>query len=369
MRRYFKEERPFGGHLLNTTPFVRLAVITNVDESRGVASIDWLDYPGGREDIVISQAGFGSFEFPVPGTLALMAMRRGDIPEIVRYIPVGYAKQVQAGDAKQLHAGEKLWRSYVGSDTEPGKPYPIPIPTGTEIYMSNSGKVVIRDGTGDWWELDPNDNVIHQNSMNYECTTEAGVLDFGLIKREMPTYPDPTENSEMILVTKNNTSILNGGKAFTEFRLRILETADVDPTTPPEVDNPFIEIILGTKIKKEGSGLNTTYSPEETTDTHAESGNEICVQLRTKGSNGFEFTIDKEGNVTMIVASGKKLKVVADHILLGGGNNEKAVVLSDFITTYNSHKHLGVTTGVGTSGIPDPSSISTGQISVKTKVE
>jgi hypothetical protein len=362
MRKYFKEERPFGGHLISTTPFVRFAVITSVNEARGVVGVEWMDHPGGREDIIVSQAGFGSFEFPVPGALALIAMKRGDQPEIVRYIPVGYAKQVQVGESKQLHAGEKLWRSYAGSDTEPGKPYPVPAPTGSEIYMSNSGKIVFRDGTGDWWELDPNDNVIHQNSMTYQNTTEAGILDFGLVKREMPTYPDPTQNSEMVLVTQNNTPILNGGKAFTEFRLRVLETADVDPTTPPEVDDPFVEVILGTKIQKTGSGLNTSYSPEETTDSHAEPGKEICIQIRTKSTVGFEFTVDKEGNVTMSLASGKKLKVVADDILLGGGGNEKAVVLSDFITnTYNVHGHPGLNA--------PPTQQSINQVSKKVTVE
>jgi len=365
MRRYFPNERPFGGHLLSRTPYHRLAVITSVNAEKGTVAIKWLDHPSGRDNIVISQAAFGSFDFPVPGAVILVAMREGDIPEIDRYMPIGYAKQVQAGEAKQLQPGEKLWRSYSGFETDQNQQFPIPIPTGSEIYMSNSGKIVFRDGTGDWWELDPTDNVIHQNSMTYQCTTEAGVLDFGLVKREMPTYPDPTQNSEMVLVTRNNTSILNGGKAFTEFRLRVLETADVDPTTAPEVDNPFVEVILGTKIKRTGSGLNTVYSPEETTDNHAESGNEICIQIRTKSTIGFEFTVDKEGNVSMSLANDKKLKVVCDNILLGGAGNEKAVVLSDFITTYNGHTHPDPASGF--TGVPVQQSIN--EISTKVKLE
>ena len=361
MRKYFKNERPFGGNVLSATPFHRLAVVSTVNASKGTVNLKWLDHPGGREDVVISQSAFGSFEFPVPGAVVLVAMKKGDLPEIDRYIPIGYAKQVQIGDAKQLQSGEKLWRSYVGSDVEQGKQFPIPIPTGTEIYMSNSGKIVLRDGTGDWWELDPTDNIIHQNSMTYQCTTEAGSLDFGLVKREMPTYPDPTENSEMVLVTRNNTSILNGGRAFTEFRIRVLETADVDPTTAPEIDDPFVEVILGTKIKREGSGLNTTYSPEETTGDHAESGKEICIQIRTKSTIGFEFTVDKDGGVTMRMADNKKLKIKCDDIELGGGGNEKTVVLSDFIATYNIHGHTGL-------NVP-PTQQSIGQISTKVKVE
>ena len=365
MRKYFKGERPFGGNVLSATPFHRLAVVSNVNAIKGTVNLKWLDHPGGRENVVISQAAFGSFEFPVPGAVVLIAMGQGDLPEIDRYIPIGYVKQVQEGDAKQLHPGEKLWRSYVGSDVEQGKQFPIPIPTGTEIFMSNSGKIVLRDGAGDWWELDPIDNIIHQNSMTYQVYTEAGVLDFGLVKREMPTYPDPTENSEMVLVTRNNTSILNGGRAFTEFRLRVLETADVDPTTAPEIDDPFVEVILGTKIKRQGSGLNTTYSPETTTNSHAESGKEICIQIRTKNAIGFEFTVDKEGNVTMGMADGKKLKIKCDDIVLGGGGNEKTVLLSDHVNTYNTHTHLE--SGGGTTATPTQQS--SGEISTKVKVE
>ena len=364
MRYYFKDERAFGGHILSSTPFHRLAVITEVDEQRGTVKLKWLDHPGGRENVVISQAAFGSYDFPVPGAVALIAMRYGDLPEIDRYMPVGYIRQVEAGKSKQIYPGEKLWRSYSGSDVVKGSQYPIPIPTGSEIYMSKTGKIIFRDGTGDWWELDPNDNLIHQNSMTYQCTTEAGVLDFGLVKREMPTYPDPAQNSEMVLVTKNNISILNSGKAFTEFRLRVLETADVNPLTPPETNDPFVEVILGTKIKKVGSGLDTVYSPETTTSQHAESDEEICIQIRTKSSVGFEFTVDKTGNVTMTIADGQKLKVKCDDIELGGGGGEKNVVLSDFITTYNTHTHLE--TG-GTTNTPLPQS--TGEISTKVKAE
>lgn len=378
MRKYFSGERPFGGHLLSSTPYHRLAVITEVNAEKGTIALRWLDHPGGREDIVISQAAFGSWEFPVPGATILVAMRKGDLPEIDRYIPIGYAKQVETGQTKQLYPGEKLFRSYDGSE-DAGKQFPVPVPTGSEIYMSRTGKIIFRDGVNDWWEIDPKEGLIHQNSMTYQNTTEAGILDFGLVRREMPTYPDPTQNTEMVLVTQDNIDIADGGKAFTEFRLRIIETADVDPTTAPEVDDPLVEVVLGTKIQRVGSGLDTEYSPELTPSDAAEAGNEICVQLRTKGTVGFEFTIDKVGNVTMRVKDSKKLKiicsdvevdsdkvtVVGTDIKLGGGGGEKAVVLSDFISDFNSHTHpdpVSGTTGTPTTPVTD-------RISTKTKVE
>lgn len=372
-RKHFPGERPFGGHLLSSTPFHRLAVITEVNAEKGTVNCKWLDHPGGREDIVISQSAFGSWEFPVPGAVILIAMRKGDLPEIDRYIPLGYAKQVESGKTKQIYPGEKLWRSYDGSVVESGKQFPVPIPTGSEIYMSRTGKIIFRDGVGDWWELDPKENLIHQNSMTYQNVTEAGVLDFGLVRREMPTYPDPTQNTEMVLVTQDNILIADGGKAFTEFRLRVLETADVDPTTNPEVDDPFVEVILGTKIQRVGSGLDTIYSPELTSSEHAETGEEICVQLKTKSTVGFEFTIDKVGNVTMRIKDTKKLKIVCNDIevesadiKLGGGGDEKAVVLSDFISDFNAHTHY-VAAAPGTSGTP--TTPITGDISTKVKVE
>jgi len=365
-RHYFPDERPFGGHLLSSIPYHRLAVITEVNAEKGTIKFKWLDHPGGREDVVISQAAFGSWEFPVPGVVILVAMKQGDLPEIDRYIPLGYAKQVESGKTKKIYPGEKLWRSYDGSDAEAGKQFPVPVPTGSEIYMSRTGKIIFRDGVGDWWELDPKENLIHQNSATYQSITEAGVLDFGLVRREMPTLPDPTQNSEMVLVTQDNISIVDGGKAFTEFRLRVLETADVDPTTAPEVNDPFVEVILGTKIQRVGSGLDTTYSPELTTGDHAVSGEEICIQIRTKNSVGFEFTVDKAGNVTMRIRSGKELKIVCDDIQLGGGGSEQAVVLADFISDFNNHTHY-VASAPGTSGTP--TTPVTGDVSTKTKVE
>jgi hypothetical protein len=272
-------------------------------------------------------------------------------------LPVGYrdlvgtprvdaeGKSVQVVPTiRKIYPGEKMLVSYL---KDPGgektSQFITPVPTGTYFYMSNVGDIYMETAEGDSWELNRSNNIIQQNSMNFRATTEAGVLDFGLVKREF------TEGKSIISTAGNplGSSGQSTEEALTEFRLRILEKADANSLTEPEVDNPFIELTLGTKIKKVSDGV---FELDKTDSSHAQTsdGNskEIMIQLKTKADQGFEFTVDKDGNLTVKVKGNVKFAISegdfqididdGHEMKLGGDNGEQTLLGESFQKRFNS---------------------------------
>jgi len=307
-----KDLTKFGGNLKSYRS-LRLARITDLNVTRGTLSIRWMDYPGERDDVVISQSGFGSWEFPVIGGVVLIGMRE-DIPELLRYMPMGYAKSVEALNAPQLQPGEKVFESYQDNAGS------TPLTTGTQIKMDNLGRVRISDASGDSWVLDSELNLIKSESMDHQIDTEAGRLEFGILYN---TDEDIVYDNGQILPSP-----------LSHFRLRVLEHADY--TNLENIDNPIVELNIGTKLDSE------TGEPELTTAADAVADKQIAIHLGTSAGINFNFLVDKEGNVTMKVKGDKKFKLVCDDIEFGGDGMEQPVVLKNFITSYYlTHQHIG----------------------------
>lgn len=283
---------------------------------------------------------------------------------------------------RKIDAGEKLLISYIKDlDNVKTSKFATPEPTGTYLHMNNTGDIYMETAEGDSWQLNRLDNSIIQNSMNFKNITEAGILDFGLIKR-----PFTEEGSSIVSVAGNPLSHDDGEEeVLTEFRLRILETADANSLTAPEIDDPFIEFTLGTKVKKIEEGV---FELDKTDDSHAQTSDnvpkEIMIQLKTKADQGFEFTVDKEGNLTVktkgnvrvstegnanidvegnaSVHVDKDVDVRADNMVftansirIAGNDKEQPVVLEEFLkNSYDTHKHWG-NMGAPTSPPIEPS--------------
>lgn len=332
MRRYdYNDLDKFGGEVHDYTS-LRIAYITHVDHSRGTVEIKWLDHPGSRSGVQINQSALGSWDFPVVGATVLIKMRN-DVPEILRYVPINYSSQVKSGHIVQLYPGEKLLMSYHGAPVVQGNSLPQLVPTGTQIKMDNSGRIIMSTGMQDKFLIDPTDNIIEIDSMNHRISTEAGIIDFGITKREVPSSIDPSLKDTI-------TVFKSGNQAYTELRLRLLEASDNNPATAPEVDNPFIELTMGTALKR----LGTIYVPDTVPVPDSGTGNEIAISLKvnnkSNSSTVFLFRVDKSGNVKMEVDGHFTIK--CDDIELGGDGLEQQVVLKDFITTiYNSHAQIG----------------------------
>lgn len=358
--------------------FLRTAYVTDVDPLLGTVNLRWLDHPAGRNNVFVTQIGHGMFELPAKGAVVVVGFDIGYRPYIIGYLPYGYRDlvgtprfqgkvQVSSRDRiRRIQPGEKLLVTYHkdGSkrDTDPA------ITTGTEFYMSNDGGILMSNWAGEYWEFSAKENIIQQQTLNSRIITEAGVMDFGLIKRALPVPGSLTSTEEMFL--NSQASRLNPGeKALTEFRLRVLETADANPATAPVVDeDPLIELVLGTKVQKQNTGVLTSYKVVTTDNTHAIAGNEITIQLKTRTDVGFEFTVDKQGNMTIKVNGDSKVVVngkttlECNDIRLGGSGNEKSIVLSDFIDNFNQHSHTG-------NGIPPSPVIKSSVTSTAVKVD
>jgi len=329
--------------------WIRPAIITAVHIDKGLVDIEWLDYPGVRRDVELTQPQLGIFQMPVIGTVVLVGFSQGFRAKILRHIPVGYGEQIQT-DTWAIDKGELLLQSYVSKkvvNTE----YPVPTPTGTNFFMSNIGDIIMNTSSGDSWAMYNSDNEIVQNSMNFTCITEAGKLQYGIVKRTV-------DQENEFISTEGGPFTTSTVNALTEFRLSLLETADTNPDTDPEVDTaPFIELTLGTKVDNSGN-IELTNS-----GTHAVGSEEIMIQLKTKADQGFEFTVDKKGNLTVIVkgdvkfkvdgnadinvskeakvVAGDKVEIDAPHIEVGGTTG---IVLDTFLKSYDTHTHTIVGT-------------------------
>jgi hypothetical protein len=347
MRSFNSEE--FSSHftqLPRQGTYLRPAVITSVNPAKGTVNIEWLDHPGTRQDVLISPSGQGIFELPTTGSTVLVGFGSGYDAYILAYIPVGYRDLVGTprDDGKEvapsilkISAGEKMLISYLSkSDENKNSQFDSPSPTGTYFYMSNVGDILMKTAEGDYWKLDRRSNIIQQNSMNYRAITEAGILDFGLIKRAATNSEKQTE--DIISSTGAVLGDSSGDNALTEFRLRILETADANATTAPEVDDPLIELTLGTKVSNDGQIIKTD-------NTYAANSKEIIIQLKTKAAQGFEFTVDKEGNLTVKVTGNVKFAISngdaqidvdeGREIRLGGADTEKILLGETFQKSFN----------------------------------
>jgi len=358
---------------------LRPAVITGVNPSLGTVNLEWLDHPGNRQNILLTTSGQGIFELPTVGSQVLVGFDNSYSAYIVRHMPVGYRDlvgterdgQAVPAEIRKIFAGEKMLVSYSATPIEDGpSPYGTPQLTGTYFYMSNVGDIFMTTAEGDSWKLDRIANTLVQDTMNYKAITEAGILDFGLTKRDI-------DGNSRILSTAGvplggEGAGVGNEQALTEFRVRVLETADADPTTDPEVNDPLIDFTLGTKVSERIDGDNRSYSIATTDNTYAVEGNEIIIQLKTKADQGFEFTVDKEGNVTLKVRGNIRMNIEgdaqvnvdgdtelnsnkttlrADQIRIAGDNKEQPVVLKEFLSTYyNNHTHL--VPGLGTITTP-----------------
>lgn len=343
-------------------PYIRPAVILGVNHTAGTINIEWLDHPGSREELPIPHAGQGFLEMPTPGAAVLMGFDKAYQPYILRFIQPGYSTLINMGTIWQIRPGEKMIVSFLEeSFVDKKKQFAMPTPTGTYLHLNNTGDIFMTTADGDYWELNRRDQTIEQYSLNSTVRTEAGILDFGLVKRPLSDGVKIMSTAGAALDDPSATQ-----DALTEFRLRVLETADGNIDTPPEVDKPFIELTLGTKLDETINVDGTRrYKLAKTDNSYAGGADkEIMIQLKTKADHGFEFTVDKNGNLTVKVNGNVKFDTTGDITLnvaenstvhLGGDNGEKALKGESFQSKFNSLvDYVNKLAYVNTAGVVTP---------------
>ncbi len=322
-------ERPFGNlvDFASTNDRLRFARITDVDTDKGVVGISWLDHPGGRVEVILSQPSWGFFTVPTVGSIVACGFDTVDRTTILRYIPIAYKARhgdpsegaFEPQDAlREVKEGEHFLKSIAGA----------------EVYMDVNGNIVLSSGAGSYWKITLED-LIQQNSETWKVQNEAGTLTMGIVRR---LY----EDTDFTPVQVDNRIIKNGSdEAYVEYRLRVAETADASVGTASTPD--LVEITVGTLIDSEG---NVTQSTNE---------NNVTIDIRTKNDVGFQFRVDRDGQVEMTVKGGSEFTIDADKVKITQGGEEQAVVLSDFIddhnnfvSDFNQHGHVSAAPGVST---------------------
>jgi hypothetical protein len=256
------------------TGYTRIAKIEAVDSQKGVCTISWLDRPGGRVDVLLTQSDHGSWNIPERGAVVLVGFDVGDQARILRYINLGHENRIKKlKSLPKLKEGEKFWEA-----------------GGSYIYLQKNGDIVLSTLTQGYLILEAATGTLKVEAVDWKVLSEAGSQTFGLTKRFVQ---DGTDKQQRIIENDQ-------GEAYVEYNLKVVEKAD-SQLGPSDLDNPLIDITLGTYIDSKGEVVdkdnNTT-----TILTNPQKALDVKITLKS----GVELTIDKEGNLNL---KGVKLNI------------------------------------------------------------
>lgn len=246
---------------------IRLGSITAVQPLKGTCTISWLDRPGGRVDVLLTQGNPNDFVIPTKGTAVIVGFDKADQARILGYINLAYANKVSKKELPELKEGEKLWE--VG---------------GSYIWMKQNGDITVNIFDGINITYENNGSTIKEESLNSKRITEAGVEYRGIVKR----YNSATSSFDPVYRVDPTSP-------FTEHRYKYSELAD-GQTGLTKVDSPFIDLCIGTYVTDEGDVVN---KKDKTTSLYPEK--ELAVRIVFK--NGTKLFIDKEGRVSLSAKS------------------------------------------------------------------
>ena len=246
--------------------FSRIGTVVQVFPERGVCSIRWLDKPGIRHDVQITQASPKTFEIPEKGAVVLVAFDHNERARIIRYINLGHEDRVRhIKSLPKLKDGEKFWE--VG---------------GSYLYMRKNGDVIIGTANQGYFIIENQTGTFKSESVNWKVVTEAGIIYSGQIKR----FVDDGAGGRSNEIITNLT-----GDDLTEFRIILVETAD-GALGLSGIEDPLIDIAVGTYVDDEGDILN-----KKDEDTAATPTKELVARIVLK--NGIKIFIDKEGRLSI----------------------------------------------------------------------
>lgn len=256
-----------GTHQKNLNRYLRLGVIDNVYPAEGKCTIYWLDGPGIRTDVLLTQANSGEWHVPTKGDVAVVGFGVKEQPRILRYVNVGQKFRSDDSSLPKLREGEKLWET-----------------GGSYIHMQSNGNVTVSSLEQGYIILESTTGSFKTDTINASKSTEAGKEYFGLVKR-------PVINSDGTYSQKLITNLLD--ENLTEYRLRILETADNKLGTIG-LNSPLFDLTVGTVVNDAGKVvdkndgiLNPITYPKK----------EIAVRIKLK--SGVQLDIDKDGRLSV----------------------------------------------------------------------
>jgi hypothetical protein len=311
----------------------RPAVITNVDTEQGVCSLNWLDNPGGRVNVLLTQGSWGEYNMPVQGAIVLVQFDKHEQARIVRYVNLNQAARQKPtseggyGDLPKLKPGEKFWESSGGAF----------------IYMTSDGRILLSSPFDDTFEIDPNINLIKGKTVNWKIVNAAGNEYSGQVKR----YIQEGDTATNKIITDNvPTSKFPDGTPLTEYNLIVNDKY--------QSDSPICKITIGSVVDNEGK-----VKDKDGNVVNPNSSSALALKLDINSNYGsLSIVIDKSGKFYI---TSPKIVNISNDIKLGSNDATEKAVLGNKLkekleNLIDSITNLTVPTAFGPSGTPINSS-------------
>ena len=314
-----RRKRMFAGDLKSSTivkdlnKFTRAGRIVSVDPIHGNCRLQWLDRPGIREGVLLTQGSDGEWNIPRKGAVVLVSFDVGDQARIIRYVNVGHSLKTTVYDLPNLSEGEKFWEC-----------------AGASLYITANGDIILRSASLGTVTLDKNSDTFKSATTNWKVSTIGGEAFWGQIKR-FKTQVDGSKASEVI------TDLT--GDSYVEYTFNLFETErDRNASTPGD---PLITITLGTVVDAFGNVID-----EKGTNV-LDNTQSVCLQFAiTKGSSEvLSLKINKQGNVTtkfskLVLNNGTS----ATDITINNGTKGVARKDDEVTVTINASDIIGLVT-------------------------
>ena len=287
----------------NYSQFIRLGQIISVNSTEGVCTIRWLDRPGFRYDVILSQGAPKEWQIPEEGSMVLVGFDSAEQARILRYINLGQGQRIQRTKTlPKLKPGDKLWEA-----------------GGTYIYLDRKGNYRVETATQGSFSLDAASGTFASETVDWRVQTEAGTKFFGIVQRATLN----SDGSKSVELIEGNTD-----EYLTEYKMKLVETADggLGVTTT----DPLVDITMGTVVDDDGlvydkNGIPTTWNSNSALCLKMvvkKNGTELLHISLTKGG---ELDVTVDGNVNL--TSNADVNVEGQNVVLNNG--EKGVARED----------------------------------------
>lgn len=269
----------------NLDKYLRKGVITSVDAKKGTCTLQWLDSPGIRDSVRLTQNSSGEYLIPDIGAVAIVGLDNYKQAHILRFEPVSISRRIRKKEEKNT---EGIEGEYTLPDLQPGEKY-WETQTGKQfIHLTNEGDFLFQTLLGGSFELQNAAGVFRTRTPGHHVIAD-GVEEYAgkavriQYKPELGGY-----------VSSPVTTDLTNSKVYSEYSLKVTETAGeqvLDPTTRlARYRKPLVAITAGNVIDKQGNVLDKT-GASETVKLYPEKGVAYQIVL----DNGAAIFIDKEG--------------------------------------------------------------------------
>ena len=263
-RKLFPKDMSGSGIQTDLSKFTRIGMIDFVDSQAGTCTIRWLDRPGKRYNVLLTQGSPGEFNIPKKGEVVIVGFDHNERARILRYVNLGHATKVKnIKSLPKLKEGEKFWEC-----------------NGSYLHIKSNGDITLSTLTQGYFTLEADSGTLKEEVINLKSTTEAGSLYFGLIKRFKP------DNGFREFQNISD----DFDEVYTEYRLKMVEKGD-GTLGISGIENAFIDITLGTYVDNDGVIVN-----KKDQNTSLYPTKQLAVRIKMQ--NGVEIFIDKEGRVT-----------------------------------------------------------------------